>query len=383
VSALHPLSYNERLILTLLRHGEPLAKARIAERTGLSAQTASVLVRRLEKKELIARCAPLRGKVGQPSIPMQLAPRGAFFFGLKVGRRSADLCLVDFLGRIIDRARITYRYPTPEAALAFVSRSVEALGAGLAPEERSRIGGLGISIPGFLWEWVRQVGAPEEALDAWRHRDFRAEVAALVDFPVLLQNDVTCACGAELIFGTGAFPADYLYIYVGHFVGGGLVLDGRLRTGAFGNTAALGPLPVPTAGGGLQQLVDVASLHKLEGALEAAGQDPSVLWASAETWPIPEAVMAGWLDRSAAGLAYAVTAACAIVDVEAVVIDGWMPAAVTDRLIAQTRRAMEALDWTGLVIPTLYPGTVGPDARSVGAASLPLSSGFHIALQAS
>ena len=44
------------------------------------------------------RGEPIRGRVGQPSVPLSINPEGAFFLGLKVGRRSADLVLVDFLG---------------------------------------------------------------------------------------------------------------------------------------------------------------------------------------------------------------------------------------------------------------------------------------------
>jgi predicted NBD/HSP70 family sugar kinase len=372
------LSQNERVILALLRREGPSAKARIAERTGLSAQTASVLTRRLEQRGLIARCEPVRGRVGQPSVPMRLAPRGALFFGLKVGRRSADLCLVDFLGRIVDRARVTYAYPDPDDAIAFARRSVETVRTRLAPDERARIGGLGVSMPGYLWEWVRQVGAPPAALDAWRERDFRAEVAGFFDFPVFLQNDASCACGAELTFGVGAFPPDFLYVYVGHFIGGGLVLNGRLQTGPTGNAAALGPMPVPAPEGGLRQLVDVASLHGLERDLAAAGRDATILWDGVAQWDIPDGVLDPWLDRAAGGLAFAFAAATSVVDVEAIVIDGWLPRDVRRILIDRVETAMAAMNWSGLVAPGLHEGTIGPEARSIGAATLPLSAGYFV-----
>ena len=37
----------------------------------------------------------LRGRVGQPTIPMSLDPDGAYSLGLKIGRRSCDLVLVE------------------------------------------------------------------------------------------------------------------------------------------------------------------------------------------------------------------------------------------------------------------------------------------------
>ena len=38
---------------------------------------------------------------------------------------------------------------------------------------------------------------------------------------------------------------DFIYFYVGAFVGGGLVLNGGLFAGRTGNAAALGSMPVP------------------------------------------------------------------------------------------------------------------------------------------
>src|SRR5210317_2074400 len=89
---------NERLVLTILRRQGALPKAEIARITGLSAQTVSVIMRALEKDGLLERGEKVRGKVGQPSVPMRLAPEGALFFGLKVGRRSTELVLVNFNG---------------------------------------------------------------------------------------------------------------------------------------------------------------------------------------------------------------------------------------------------------------------------------------------
>ena len=63
--------------------------------------------------------------------------------------------------------------------------------------------------------------------------------------PVYIQNDATAACGAELVFGTGEKPKDFLYFYFGKFIGGGLVLNGHLFTGRRGNAGGVGPLPVP------------------------------------------------------------------------------------------------------------------------------------------
>ena len=105
--------YNERLVLTLVRRHGSLSKTEIARLTRLSAQTVSVIMRELEDEGLLLRNEPMRGKIGQPSIPMSLNPEGAFFLGLKIGRRSAELVLIDFLGAVQGDAAALLPLPCP------------------------------------------------------------------------------------------------------------------------------------------------------------------------------------------------------------------------------------------------------------------------------
>ena len=60
----------------------------------------------------------MRGKVGQPSVPLSLAPDGAYAIGIKVGRRRLDTLLIDFSGKPCARWSLDYRFPDPEEVLA-------------------------------------------------------------------------------------------------------------------------------------------------------------------------------------------------------------------------------------------------------------------------
>ena len=122
----------------------------------------------------------------------------------------------------------------------------------------------------------------------------------LLPYPVYLQNDATAACGAELAFGDNAGLQDFIYFYVGAFVGGGLVLNGGLFTGRTGNAAALGSMPVPDGAGGTVQLIDRASLVLLERRLRAAGLPLDALYDPAADWSGFGAHLDDWLaDRRA------------------------------------------------------------------------------------
>lgn len=367
---------NERLVLTLVRQHGAMAKSDIARITGLSAQTVSVIMRALEHDGLLARGEPQRGRIGQPSIPMSLAPDGAFFLGLKIGRRSVDLTLIDFLGRVRATRRQTYRYPTPDAVITFMADALPNTISVLPPALRPRIGGLGIAMPFQLWNWVQSIGAPQAEMDAWRTRDIQAEIAALSGMPVFVQNDATAACGAELVFGTGDRPKDFLYFYVGTFIGGGLVLNGQLFTGRNGNAAGVGPMPVPGPNGQTIRLLDVASMAVLVDAMDAAGESSDHLWAQHDLWQVSPQVLDAWLDSAARSLAHATLASAALIELEAVLIDGWMPTDIRAELTRRTERAFHKLDLAGIDPPLICEGTVGADARSLGAAAIPLSQRY-------
>jgi predicted NBD/HSP70 family sugar kinase len=366
------------MVLTLLRQHGPLPKAQIARASGLSAQTASVIVRALEKDGLLVKGEPQRGKVGQPSVPIALAADGAYFFGLKIGRRSAEVVLTDFKGYVVASTRVTYAFPTPADVIVFAAQSIRQLQMRLPPARRARIAGLGVAMPFQIWEWARTIGLPPGAMDAWRGLDIRRAIEDACGYPVLVENDATAACGAELVFGAAPRPHDFLYFYIGYFVGGGVVLGHSLFVGRTGNAGALGSMPVPAPDGGVVQLIDVASLSRLEVRMRADGQDSTGLWAAPDGWQVASGTLDAWIAEAAHGLAHAIAAAASVVDVEAALIDGWLPAPLRAALVRETAARLGRINLAGIAAPEVRAGTVGPDARVLGAASLPLSERFLV-----
>ena len=370
--------YNERLALSLIRKHGSLSKAEIARLTGLSAQTVSVIVRHLESDGLLNRGMPRRGRVGQPQVPFTLNPDGAYAIGLKVGRRSGDLMLLDLTGVVRNTRHRPYAFPSPKALLTFVKSEIEALLSELKPKQRARISGLGIAAPFELWSWEEEVGAPHEVLAAWRNFDLPGEIGKLCDWPVHFCNDATAACAAELLFGKSHAHHDHAYFYVGYFAGGGIVVNGSLYQGRSGNAGALGSFPVPAPGGKAQQLIRTASFYVLERELQRAGGDPDLLWRNGEDWSGAGEALDRWIVSAAESLAQAAAGVASVLECEAIVIDGAMPAAVRARLVALTAKALKRVNLQGISPFTLVEGTIGATARAMGAASLPLFANFII-----
>jgi predicted NBD/HSP70 family sugar kinase len=199
-------------------------------------------------------------------------------------------------------------------------------------------------------------------------------------WPVRLCNDATSACAAELTFGAGSAYRNFAYFYVGTFIGGGIVLNGSLFPGRSGNAGALGSMPVmrrdKDGAFSLQQLIRAASIYRLERRLIAAGRRGTDIWLSPDDWSSFEEPLDAWISEAAEALAQAIAATLAVIDFEAIVVDGAFPAEVRRRLVERINQRLSGIDRQGLTEAAVVAGTIGRDARAIGGAALPLLAAF-------
>lgn len=365
--------YNERLIVSLVRRHGQLAKTDLTRLTGLAAQTITTIVNRAADRQLLLRREPLRGRLGQPSVPYSLNPEAAYSFGLKVDHRSADVALVNFVGDVVAFERTLFDYPTPDDVMKFAKGAVTRMCRKHKSIQKERIAGLGIASPFHQWNLNEDGGVPAGKLDAWKEIDIRAELDRVFDWPVFLYNDATVSAAAELMFGTGGARADFLYAYVGYFIGGGLVLDHHLFPGRNKLAGALGDIPVPVPGRRNDRatpLLRIASLHALAGKLN--GQDDGRIWSSPEDWGDLGAPLAEWIDEVSEGLAYAARSAVALLDIDNVVIDGAIPTAVRKEIAKATRRKLARILVDRPEPFSVLEGSFGHLGPVIGGASIPL-----------
>lgn len=370
--------HNERLLLSLIQRHGALPGSDLARIANLSPPTVSAILRRLETDGLLERGDPVRGKVGKPSIPMRLAANGVYSFGLKIGRRSAELVLIDFCGNTRHQRQLTYAVPLPDVIFDFVAAAVSEIKGSLSDESMARICGIGVAAPFGLWNWPESTDKSDEAFQSWKDVDLRARAADITGLPVTLMNDATAACQAEHMFGRGKEFRDYAYFFIGAFIGGGVVLNNSVFEGPQGNAGALGSLRTVGPNGESMQLVDMASIHQLELRLREVDLDPRQLWTDPDSWTNLSRYVDPWLGQTAQELAKAALSTCSVIDFEAILIDGAFPAAIREELVSRVRRYMATQDTRGLIPPRIEAGSIGARARSVGAASQPVGAHFML-----
>lgn len=370
--------YNERLILSILQRHKAVPGADLARRTGLSRPTVSTILRKLQADGLVQRGDPIRGRVGKPSVPIELDPDGAFSLGLKIGRRSADLLLLDFAGGVRCQLHTSYEYPLPDAVFGFLKSGISTLMQDLPVALHDRVCGIGIATPFELWKWHSLTGAAAQRFQSWKDVDFTEQVAAFSALPVSVVNDATAACHAEHLYGRGQAFRDYAYFFIGSFIGGGVTLNGTVFEGNQGNAGALGSIRTTGMMGDSRQLIDTASLHLLEARLIEAGHDPQGLWQKPQDWRGLLQFVEPWIDATAQELAKASLSICSVIDFEAILIDGAFPGDVRQALVERVRRYLADQDSRGLITPQIAAGEIGANARGVGAASSPVFAQFFL-----
>lgn len=359
-------SYNERLLLQLVRSNGELSKAQATRASGLSANATSVIFRELEKSGLIVRGDRIFGKIGQPSTPLRINPDAHRYLSLKIGRRSVELGVVDFVGNLLTQKRQTFRYPTPAAVIGFVKESLPGV-LNKSSSAKDEITAMAIAMPFELWSWTDDFDAPAKKLAEWKEFDLEGELSKLLSLPIIIENDGTAACRAEQIFGSHSEKQDWVYFFVGTFIGGGIVLNGSVFPGRRGNAGGFGPMRIPDIKGG-DRLVDHASLIVLERGLAGAGIDPAKIYDHETDWKEFGLHFDQWLARAGKSLAHAVISALSVLDFDSVVIDGAIPNSVKNLLVAEVIRQLNDSDTQGVHFPAIEAGQIGRNARLIGAA---------------
>ena len=358
-------TYNERLVMSLLRQRTSLSRMELGQHSGLSAQTVSVIVRALEKDGLVLPGEVQRGRVGPPLTPILLNPDGAFSIGVSVAATAADVVLVDFSGSIRRRTQVDNRAAASSGEIqsAIAETIVETIAAAPSPQ-RERIVGIGIGLP----EDIDSLhGHDPAARETWSAMAVEAAVARVTDLPIFIQNDVTAAAGAEVIFGAARTLADFVYISIGRETEHRLVLHHRVYAGS----ADLRSRSRNRFSGSLASLID------LEERAAALGCDPSIVRRSVDDWHGLAKVLPEWIAVCSAGICEAIETISAFVEASTVIIGGRVPRPALESLRESVAEKL-TLGRHPESPPTLLASEVGPFAKAVGAASFPLHSRFML-----
>src|SRR6266850_613727 len=158
--------------------------------------------------------------------------------GIEVAANTMRGVVISPAGEVIARRDKTYQ---PENLIGEIAQLVTGL------REAGPIKAVGVGIPGLVNRETDRVlistGLPSAARD-----DIHSELMKATGLRFELENDANAAAYGEYKAGAGRDARDIFYIGIGDAIGGAIILDGKLWTGASGCAGEIGHITIDTDG---------------------------------------------------------------------------------------------------------------------------------------
>ena len=157
--------------------------------------------------------------------------------GIDLGGTKIDAIVLSTDGRVLFEKRV----PTPksyDAILDAIATLVREAEEQASPQATIGIGAPGSAAPGTgLWRNANIL--------ACNGKSMPDDIVRLLGRPIRLENDANCFALSEAYDGAGAGHSVVACFTIGTALGGGLVIDGKLRHGPNNEAAEFGHTPMP------------------------------------------------------------------------------------------------------------------------------------------
>lgn len=237
---------NLSLALGMIHESGSLSRADLTKALGLNRSTIAALVGELSNRGLVVESQPrLRKQVGRPSLMISPNP-DLVAITVKPDVDALTIALVGLGGTVIRRVRYDNSgAPSANEVLTIVRAVVE--GMTISATRDHSIFGVGLAIPGLVRASDGLVRLAPHL--GWRDEPLARRLSETTGFDVSAGNDAMCGAIAEFAFGAGRGSDDMVFLHGGASgIGGGIVVDGALLSGANGYAGELGHTLVNSAG---------------------------------------------------------------------------------------------------------------------------------------
>ncbi|MEU1282151.1 ROK family protein [Streptomyces sp. NPDC005805] len=386
---------NRAAVLQRLYFDGPLSRQALGPATGLSSGSISNVVAELAAEALVEEAGSVDSDGGRPRTLLRVSPGAGYMIGVDLGETRVRVELFDITLTELARAEkpLTGEGYDVGTIVDHIRDGVgEVLAASSVPAER--LLGVGLGVPGIVERTPARGAVVHGQTIGWDAVPLESLLRAACPLPDgvpwFIDNGAKTLGQAEMWFGAGRGARSAVVVLFGSGVGACLFAEGADQ----GRALEWGHLTVQAGGrrcrcgapGCLEAYAGAESV--LERWREAGGRPPkgadqetrltALLTAAcpsdgSEPDPVAYAVMAETAEYLGAGLSDLIN----LFQPERVLIGGWAGLQFGSRFLDDVRRHTTAY---ALAQPaaraTVELGRLGPDAVTVGAATLPLTDFF-------
>src|SRR3954452_14863623 len=386
---------NRSAVLRKLYFDGPLSRQELAPATGLSSGSISNVVAELSADGLLEEAGSVDSDGGRPRTLLRVARRSAYLIGVDVGETRVRVELFDLALTELARAErplAAHGYDVDRVVGHICSALTDVLrDADVAPD---RLLGVGVGVPGIVdrsspggavvhGQTIGWDGVPLESL-------LSAAAGLPAGVPLFIENGAKTLGQAEVWFGAGRGARHAVIALIGSGVGACIITDGGLYGGAHSSAGEWGHTTLQVRGrqcrcGALGCLEAYVSAEAVLERWAEIGGDPggddeeSALAALLERATpgrsrVADEKAVALLDETAEYLGAGIADLVNLFNPERIIISGWAGLLLGRHFLPAVRRSAAAY---ALRHPaertTIELGRLGPDAVTVGAATLPLA----------
>ncbi|GAA0690760.1 ROK family transcriptional regulator [Kitasatospora atroaurantiaca] len=374
------------VLLRKLYFEGPLSRQELGQSTGLSAGSISNVVGELIADGLVEEAGSVESDGGRPRILLRVAAGHGHLVGVDVGETQVRVALFDLT--LTELAASDH--PLSDSGHD-VDHVVESILTGLTEVlaatgiDRGSVLGVGVGVPGIV-----EQGDPAEngygivvhgQTIGWDAVPLGRLLRAGTDLPLYVDNGAKTLGRAEMWFGAGQGVDNAVVALIGSGVGACVIADGAPFRGATSSAGEWGHTKLQIGGrlcrcgarGCLEAYVGAeALLERWGGAPPGSSEKAGIaaLLSAADEDPAAAELLRETAEYLGAGIADLIN----LFNPERIVIGGWAGLLIGPRLLPAVREAAAAY---ALRFPcaqtSIELGRLGPDAVTVGAATLPLA----------
>jgi glucokinase-like ROK family protein len=382
---------NLSAVLRLIYTQAPLARAQLAKKTGLNKSTVSSLVEDLMLRKLVYETGTNSNTAGRPSTLLEINPKVGAVIAVELGVDFVAAALIDFAGKIHWRKQISADPAESQAETIGQTRALVAETLAISRERDLPVLALSFAIPGTVdLDAGVLIFAPNLN---WRNVSFRT-IFADSQLKIYVENDANAAAVGEHLFGAAQDAQDFVFVFAGVGLGGGLFLNDRLYRGKSGAAGEIGHTPIRQQPvqpechcgnrGCWETYANQASIvSRIQTRLDGPGREGSLIASLMEEQRAPlsislikqaadagdHAALAALADAGAAmgnGMAGLIN----VLNPEKIILGG--PVSIAgDHLLPSILETVQAQSMHGTEVQTeIKVSAFGPDASLIGAAAV-------------
>lgn len=223
-------------ILEIIRRRGPISRPDISKEMGINVVTISNYIDDFIENDLVQEKELDVSEGGRRPGLLDLNPEGGYIIGVGLNLMNMVGLLVDLRGNIIVKSQVArgVKPSVKEVAECLLEIIREILKR--SKKYTAHIKGIGVGIAGLINKENGSIHWPQKTDHYYTYASVDLPLRDLIEkefsLPVLIENDATAACFGERWLDLDRELKNVIYMFSG--VGCGIIIDGKIYTGAHG-----------------------------------------------------------------------------------------------------------------------------------------------------